>query len=385
MKLHQDNYAAAALVRTLVREQARLFPVRFKCFPVWPDSTCQEWLGTGVCSDGCSSHPSPRQDGAHSSHPSAISIIPATLPALGLRAAPAPSLAAACSSPLPALDAELAITHRSWWEIRAELAPYILGRAEHRWGHRDIPAHGSPWKKSPAHKAKAGRSWVPKIPHHHHTTQGLTCGAEEEEEEEHGWHQGERQQPDVRPPRPMPAVRTGTESHRCTVVLPQMGVWRWLCLKHATAVSGGGQESLCPTKGHTGPANQSLLGTCWSSDQETCEKFFRLDLLRTRDIFLSGKMKLQGRTPPMRQTWKQQEPQGWAAVQAGWTSNPTGHLNAEPRSSHAGSSAPKTFREPCCLHPRGACPSVTSAGGYEHSSTHIAHTPCHTRAKRGTQ
>lgn len=56
------------------------------------------------------------------------------------------------------------------------------------------------------------------------------------------------------------------------------------------------------TKGRAGPVNTSLLNISRSSDQETREKKFQLGLLRTRDIFffLSGKMKLKGRTPPAR-------------------------------------------------------------------------------------
>lgn len=94
--------------------------------------------------DGCSSHPLPQQDRSPSSQPMAISILLAALPALGLRPVPSPVLAAACSSLLPALNAQLAIKHRSWQEIRAELAPSIPVHAWCRWGHRDIPAHGSP-------------------------------------------------------------------------------------------------------------------------------------------------------------------------------------------------------------------------------------------------
>ena len=110
-----------------------------------------------------------------------------------------------------------------------------------------------------------------KISSSRRTTQELTGGAEEEEER--GWHQGERQHPDVQPPRAVLAGRTGTKSHCCTTVLPQTGVRRRLSLKHAdSSVSGDGQESLCPTKGHAGPANKSLLGACWSSDQESHEK-----------------------------------------------------------------------------------------------------------------
>lgn len=82
--------------------------------------------------DGCSSHPWPQQDWSPSSQPTAISILPAALPALGLRPVPSPALAAACCSRLPALNAELAITHRSWREIRAELAPSIPTHALRR-------------------------------------------------------------------------------------------------------------------------------------------------------------------------------------------------------------------------------------------------------------
>lgn len=55
------------------------------------------------------------------------------------------------------------------------------------------------------------------------------------------------------------------------------------------------------TKGRAGPVNTSLLNISRSSDQETREKKFQLGLLRTRDFFfLSGKMKLKGRTPSAR-------------------------------------------------------------------------------------
>lgn len=58
----------------------------------------------------------------------------------------------------------------------------------------------------------------------------------------------------------------------------------------------------------------------------------------------------------MRQNWKQSEPQGWAAVQAGQTSDPPGHLNAEPQGSHPGSSAPRMSREAPSLERDGASP-----------------------------
>lgn len=116
-----------------------------------------------------------------------------------------------------------------------------------------------------------GRSWVPKITPSRCTTWELT-GAAEEEEEDRGWHQGERQHPDVRPPCAVAAGRMGTKSHCCTAVLLEMGVQRRLSLKHAdSSVIGNGRESLCPTEGHAGPANKFLPSTCWSSDQESQE------------------------------------------------------------------------------------------------------------------
>lgn len=54
--------------------------------------------------------------------------------------------------------AALGIMHRSWWDIRAKLAPSIPVHAQGCWVHHDIPA---PWEKSPPAKP-GGRWWVPK-------------------------------------------------------------------------------------------------------------------------------------------------------------------------------------------------------------------------------